>query len=424
MIKTNGVILMLLIVSFYSFSQDNCAQDYTIYRNEYKQKNYDQALESWRRVYVTCPEYNENTFKDAPKMFAHKIKTDPKNKEYYIDTLMMVYDQRIFLFGNRGYVLSKKGSDLLRYASERYEEAYHILKEGVTEQGNSSLPTPLVSYFKALTKCEKNGKNIEKQDVLEAYVSLTNIIDYNIIHNEKYASHYSKALTNIENLFSPYASCDDLLNVFQSRFDDNPEDVNLLKKITSLLFKKKCTDNDLYFLAANNLHKIDPSAQSAYEMGNMNFEKKNYDEAISYYNEAIQLNLDDSKLPACYLQLGYSYYMNGSYSAARESAQKSASLKDDWGNPYLLIGDIYAASARKCGDTPFERSLVYLVAVDAYNKARSIDDVLSEKANKKIYTYSKYFPSKEDCFFNDIEVGSNYKVGCWIGRSTKVRTRD
>ena len=59
-----------------------------------------------------------------------------------------------------------------------------------------------------------------------------------------------------------------------------------------------------------------------------------------------------------------------------------------------------------------------------FSKAKNIDNVLTNKANKRISTYSKYFPSKEDCFFNDIEAGSSYKVGCWIGRSTRVRTRD
>ena len=64
------------------------------------------------------------------------------------------------------------------------------------------------------------------------------------------------------------------------------------------------------------------------------------------------------------------------------------------------------------------------IHVDMFMKAKSIDNVLTNKANKRISTYSKYFPSKEDCFFNDIEAGSSYKVGCWIGRSTRVRTRD
>ena len=30
----------------------------------------------------------------------------------------------------------------------------------------------------------------------------------------------------------------------------------------------------------------------------------------------------------------------------------------------------------------------------------------------------------KELFFDDLSAGDSYKVGCWIGRSTKVRTRD
>ena len=103
---------------------------------------------------------------------------------------------------------------------------------------------------------------------------------------------------------------------------------------------------------------------------------------------------------------------------------KAANLKSDWGEPFLILGDIYVASANSCGNNNLERGAVYWVAVDMFKKAKSVDDILSSKANKRISTYSKYFPSKEDCFFDNLSSGDNYKVGCWIDKSTKVRTRD
>jgi hypothetical protein len=67
---------------------------------------------------------------------------------------------------------------------------------------------------------------------------------------------------------------------------------------------------------------------------------------------------------------------------------------------------------------------VYWVAVDAFMKAKSVDEVMREKANKRVSTYSKYFPTKENCFFNDLQSGDSYKVKCWINTSTRVRTSD
>ena len=116
--------------------------------------------------------------------------------------------------------------------------------------------------------------------------------------------------------------------------------------------------------------------------------------------------------------------MTKSYSKARSAATKASELKPDWGQPYLIIGDIYASSASSCGSSSLEQRSVYWVAVDAYSKAKSIDNLLAEKANKRISTWSKQFPSKEDCIWEDLEEGTTYKVGCWISRSTRVRTRD
>jgi tetratricopeptide (TPR) repeat protein len=424
MIKQLGIILALLGVTITVNAQSDCEKDYQIYRNNYKQKNYEEALVSWRKVFNECPSYNQNTFANGPKLYHESIKKDKENQLIYLDTLMMIYDARIEYFERREYVLGKKGVDLLKYDPTRFSKAYEMLKISVDDLGNSTDPTVIVSYFKALDDVQRSSEEVTKQDILDAYVAVSDIISYNMTNNEKYAKYYETAQTNVENIFAPYASCDDLIKVFKERLEIGTDNISLLKKITSLLDKKDCTENEVFYTAAIQLHELDPTAKSAYDMGNMSIAKKNYSDAVSYYNQAIQLQEDVDYKASYYLKLAYTYQMKGSYSDARSAANSAASLKPEWGEPYLILGDIYVASASSCGSSNLERGSVYWVAVDMFSKAKSIDNVLTNKANKRISTYSKYFPSKEDCFFNDIEAGSSYKVGCWIGRSTRVRTRD
>ncbi len=424
MIKRLGIIVVLLTVAFSIQAQSECETDYAIYRNEYKQKNYDEALKSWRKVFMNCPSFNQNTFVNGPKLYHHMIKKDVNNKNAYLDTLMMIYDKRIELFGSKEKILGIKGVDLLKYNSSRFTEAYEMLRISIEAMGNSSIPTVIVSYFKSLVKLEKSNNIISKQDILDAYVDLSDIISYNLVNNQNYSKYYESARKNIENIFTPYASCDDLKLVFQSRILQTEPSISLLKKITSLLDKRDCTENEVFYTAATKLHELEPTAGSAYDMGNTSLSKKNYLEASNYFNQAIELAEDNDLKASYYLKLAYAYKMNQSYSKARSAASKAAEMKPDWGEPYLLIGDIYASSASICGSSNLEQRSVYWVAVDAYSKAKSIDNLLSEKANKRISTWSKQFPSKEDCIWEDLESGSTYKVGCWIGRSTKVRTRD
>ena len=424
MIKRLGIIIALFGTVLTIQAQSECETDYAIFRNEYKLKNYDEALKSWRKVFVNCPSFNQNTFANGPKMYHYRIKQDKENKLAYLDTLLNIYNTRIEIFGSEEKVLGSKGVDLLKYDPSRYVEAYEMLKISVDAMGNSSLPTVLVSYFKSLVKYQKMSETVSKQDILDVYVLVSDIIAYNLTNNQKYAKYYETAQKNIENMVAPYASCDVLIPVFESRLENGEPSLSLLKKITSLLDKKDCTDNDVFYTAATKLHELEPTSSSSYDMGNTSLAKKNYSEAINYFNQAIDLVEDESIKASYYLKLAYAFQMKKSYSKARSAATKASELKPDWGQPYLIIGDIYASSASSCGSSSLEQRSVYWVAVDAYSKAKSIDNLLAEKANKRISTWSKQFPSKEDCIWEDLEEGTTYKVGCWIGRSTRVRTRD
>ena len=88
----------------------------------------------------------------------------------------------------------------------------------------------------------------------------------------------------------------------------------------------------------------------------------------------------------------------------------------------MNLGNIYIAGASKCG-SEFEQKAVYWIAVDMFNKALS-DTNVKVRASKSINTYSKYFPSTEVCFFNNIDKNSSYQIECWINKLTLVRTSD
>ena len=89
---------------------------------------------------------------------------------------------------------------------------------------------------------------------------------------------------------------------------------------------------------------------------------------------------------------------------------------------FSLNNELYVAGAKSCG-TEFEKQTVYWAAVDAFKQALS-DPETNERASKSINTYSKYFPTKEACFFNGITADSKHTVGCWINKPTVARTSD
>ncbi|MAW21200.1 MAG: hypothetical protein CMD16_02250 [Flavobacteriales bacterium] len=424
--------IIILIVAFlvvlnvnaqgkYGTDEQKCKENLSLYREYYKQKNYADALASWRWAYNNCPQASGNIYKNGPKIIKERMKLDTENKSDYIDTLMMIFDQRIQYFGKEGYVLGLKGYELIGVDRSRSEEALGYLKTSLDLEGNNASVQAVYGYMRAMVNLEKSGDKT-KSDVLEAYTLLSEIIDFNIMNESKVTKNFIKYSEKIEDLFTPYANCDDLLDLFSQKFDASSEDINYLRRITKVLENKKCTNSVLFFNASSRLYELDPSAASADQMSKMSISKGKSSDAIAFSKSAVELEEDASTKAKYYLGLADAYRSAGSYVSARSAVYSALELRSGWGEAYMSLGNIYVAGAKSCGNT-FDNSTVYWVAVDSFKQALS-DEETKEKASKSINTYSKYFPTKENCFFNGINSGSKHTISCWINKTTTVRTSD
>ena len=67
-----------------------------------------------------------------------------------------------------------------------------------------------------------------------------------------------------------------------------------------------------------------------------------------------------------------------------------------------------------------EYQMIYCLAVDMFEKAKEVNTLCHENADKEIALYSKYFPilpwgTKDDSY------GKEYLIKGWINRKTTVR---
>lgn len=111
------------------------------------------------------------------------------------------------------------------------------------------------------------------------------------------------------------------------------------------------------------------------------------------------------------------------YSKAREYAKKAAATNTSYGQPYILIGQMYAATVKNVfpNDGVLARA-AYNVAIDQWEKAKQVDESCVEEANKLIGTYRAHLPSTEEIFMHpDLEKGKSFTVGGWIGETTRIR---
>ncbi len=458
-----------VVESKYGADSANCVTKLSVYREYYKQWEAakfapetvnNEMISAWREVFLTCPRASQYTYTNGEKILDYLIRQNPKDKDAYIDTLCMLMDARAQYFSTDpktgasqvANIKGRKGMLIYTYNKNRYEEAYNVLKEAVALDPSQLQGAYIDAYFKATIDMVNNGKE-EKMTIINVYQELSEVLDDNIKvlaeneaqlleakanaeetgdndavagfdkqieKNEKSININKGVKNNIDNLFQPYASCEDLIKVFTAKMAETPDDIVLLKRITTILDKKDCTDSKLFLDASKELYDLEPSPEAAYNIGVKLFKDGKNGEAAKYFEQATSASNND-RVYRAYRNLAYCYLNMGASGKCRDAARRAAAVDPTAGEPYIIIGLAYAASANSFSDSPFKGKEVYWVAVDKFARAAAIDPSVASRANGNIASYRQHFPSAEDIFFNDYAEGQSYTVGGWIGESTTIR---
>lgn len=424
-----------------------CIENNSLYQEFYKQKNYKDAYEPWKQVLKHCPRYSVNTFIRGTNILKNMIATaaTPAEKNKYIDELLALSDARTAAYGEEYNNLAAKARILTEYRPNEKEQIYNLYKQAA-EKGGVKLDAQYCPYYIEATVNYLHSikANSEQMSVLfDAYDYASETLEAIIKQNKAALSeaeaggnqkNIKKAETELNNAMSylslteqmiePFASCDKIIPIYEPKFKANPNDVELLKKITTNLDRKNCTKSDLFFAATENLHKLEPNAKSAYMMGKMLIDKEKYKEAAVYLDEAVKKFEDnDSKAKASYM-LATALMNSGQYAAARTAATQVAQYdKSLEGKAVLLIANMYLKSAVSCATHEGKIRGAAWVAYDEAARAKSLDPSIAADAQKVMNAAHSQWPSKEDMFFNSINPGSGFTVGCWIGKSTTARSR-
>ena len=57
----------------YGTDKDACGRNYTIYYEQYRLQNYDEAIPFWQKTIEICPAFSANLWKNGEKMYREKI---------------------------------------------------------------------------------------------------------------------------------------------------------------------------------------------------------------------------------------------------------------------------------------------------------------------------------------------------------------
>ena len=412
--------------------QQKCKECISLYREYRDQNMQNDALPFWRCALNTCPKSAKTLYIDGAKFYGtildriYEDSTKLDERNAYIDTLMMIYDKRIEHFNEEGKVLTFKGNDLFKYDASRAAESNAMFKRSLELEGMDSDAIAASKYYQTLYEMYKE-KKASKSDLLVEYMPVVEILDYNIarLEDDGARDRYEKAKNNLDAFFIKIAECDDIYSILGERLAETPNDIELNIKALAVMNTRDCSDNILYDQVAERVYKDKPSHGAAYSIGIQKLKSKDYNDALKYFEEAIDLCTGDCiRSNQYYLRAGQTALILGQSAKTRNFANKILQTSPNNGEAYILIGDAIAHSAKSCDDGKLGTVGAYWLATDYYAKAKSIDSSVTAKANQKIASYSKQFPLKTELFFHNLHEGDKYTVGCANNEVTTVRSRD
>jgi len=424
---------------------EECVMNVSLFHEAVKNKMYADAYNPWWSVYTTCPNANKSIYSDGAKIVEalYQATSDPAEKERLAKLAVEMQDKRIKYFGTdpkypTAYILGEKGLAYMDFYGEtKLAEAREGLQQSVTGMGGSSkimVLVKLVDASYALYKQDPNGK--AEQFIADYELASTYLGEQASNTNNKNAEIAGKQKDYVDNIFavSGAADCSKLDEIYAAAVKENLQNLDMLTKIAKLYKRVRCTESDVYFAACEAAHKLQPTDESAAGCASMAAKKGDYEQAVSYYDQAIKLAMVEDELEDVadyqYNAAFYCYNNLKKYPEARKYALASIAtlqglgITKGQGRSYIIIGMCYAATQLYPQDAKGRilNKTVYWAAVDKFAKAKQIDPSVEAQASEFISSYSKYYPTKEERFDLPNEFsGSTYYVGGWIGETTTIR---
>lgn len=415
-----------------------CIQNISLFIPYAKSGNYKDAYEFWQIVYNECPASTKDVYLYGVKIVNWQIQNeqDPAKKEELINKLMEVYDKRINYFGDdkrygKDWILGRKAQDYIANKGEKADPnlIYGWLDTALDEYAENTDALAVSLFMYASLQKLLRDPNFKEQYIKD-YLRASAIYDAQLkaaqaAGNEKEIGQITTLKGVIDNGFaqSGAADCETLQNMYGPKVAENLSDIKFLKETIALLKRVRCQEIEAYFQASEAVYKVEPSVEAAVGCAKQAIKKGETDQAIKYFEEAIQMSTDPVDKAEFYYTIATMMFNDKNFSKARQYSLKAIEENPNYGAPYLLIGNMYASSAKSIypNDAVLSRT-VYYAAVDKFEKAKQVDPSIADEANKLIATYRAHFPSTEEIFMHpDLEKGKTITIGGWIGETTRIR---
>ena len=405
---------------------------YSIFYDNYTQGDYDMALQFGRWMLEKKPREIEGfgrfslptQYNRMRRIYTEKAEQqeDPSLKEAYLDSALIVFDDALNTFNeeeidtfewqfNLGQFYQRHSSfieDGMSKAYAMYEELFNENPERLTEAADGY-------YARILLQKYVNDGEREKA------LSMIDIIEP--IAGPDLQGAISDARNDI------FSDPVERIEFLENQLAEDPENTELLNELATLYEGQGNREKAIEM--AQKLYELEPNFENTRQLAEIEMENARYSDANKYLKEAAEKAPDNTTRRDILLEISDTYQNMNNFQQARQYARQASELDPNWGQPYIKIARIYAATISSCtGNRKIDRDdrRVYWLVLDYLDKARSVDSSVSNEVQRLYNAYEPVLPSDEDKFFRGWEAGdqisidgSQYECYSWINETTTVR---
>ena len=415
---------------------------FVLYRDQIKLGDYEKAMPLWKKAYTGAPGSNGRVtyhFDDGITIYKYLFdrSDDSIQKVLYLDTIKSIYAKRSECFGDDEFLAGRLAFDYFYYFSEYVddEEIFQLFLQNVDAK-KEKMDYFVINPFTKLLFDRIMSEDMPMEEG-QYYVNLVlNAVKSGLANCEKdcetweiineYAPVRLESLESIDEFYD----CDYYSEKYYTLFEENPDDCEIIDLAYGRLLRGGCLTDDIRIVTLQEAKATKcytpPPPAGPLKLAFAAYNEGKYRTAIGHFNEFVE-NTDDAERKSRYLILIAKIYYRDmkDFPTARNYALRAASFKRNWGEPYMLIGKMYASSGPLCGTgRGWNSQVVTWPAIDKFEFARSIDPSVAAEASALIRQYSQYMPTKGDVFQRLLKVGDSFRVECWIQENTRIRTSD
>ncbi len=453
-------ITLLVAILFLSFNvvlaqgNEEDMNSLSIFVEYAKAKNYDAAYGPWMELRKRNPKFNNAINIYGERILKDKIKKSTgTEKVAFINDLIKLYSERQTNFASK----TKKGEFMAKTCQLKYdnkkllnigkEELYNCFDAAYqADQKTFTNPKSLYTYFSLMVDLYDAEKKTAQQ-LFNKYDDISEKIEFEIKNYTQklnkyvvqgdeevqlspkdarkvksynsYLKAYKLIVGSVDSKLGERANCENLVPLYNRDFEEFKNDGIWLQRAMNRMYAKECTDDPLFVKIVQQKNMLDPNASTAYYLGILKEKEGKWKEAVGYFNQAVDLEMDSFDKAKRLSSLAGKYRKKGSYGQARSYYRKALAQNPSLGSAHLAIAQMYAKSAKNCGEGNFNQRAVYWLAIQEARKAGRVDSSLKKAVANTIANYKAKVPTRGE-IFSAGRAGEVIKIGCWIGRSVTV----